>query len=67
MEKLFKVRMNFWLWHSGPLKFAGVRKVFVKVPSLHFFENRKCALKLIFCAESIGGSSNNMEKYLKFE
>ena len=62
MEKIFKVRMKFWLWYSSPLKFAGVGKVFVKVPPLHFLENRKCALKLIFCAESIVGSSNNMKK-----
>ena len=46
MEKIFKVRMKFWLWYSGPLKFAEVGKVFVKGPSLHFLENRKCALKL---------------------
>ena len=43
MEKIFKVGMKFWLWHSGPLKFAGVGKVFVNVPPLHFLENRKCA------------------------
>ena len=30
MEKIFEVRMKFWLWHSGPLKFAGVEKVLVK-------------------------------------
>ena len=60
MEKIFKVRMKFWLWHSGPLKFAEVGKVFVKGTSLHFLENRKCALKLKFCAESIVGSSINM-------
>ena len=46
MEKVFKVEMKSWLWHSGLLKFAGVAKIFVKVPPLHFFENRKCALKL---------------------
>ena len=32
------------------------------VPPLHFLEKRKCALKLNFCADSIVGSSNNMEK-----
>ena len=67
MKKIFKVRMKFLLWHSGPLKFAGVGKVFVKGPLFTFFENRKFALKLIFCAESIVGSPINMEKYLKFE
>ena len=30
MEKIFKVRIEFWLWHSGPLKFAEVGKVFFK-------------------------------------
>ena len=45
MEKIFKVWKKIWLWHSGPLKFAGVGKVFV---NLHILENRKCALKLKF-------------------
>ena len=48
MEKIFKVRMKIWLWHSGPLKFAGVGKFLSKVPPLQFLENRKCALKLKF-------------------
>ena len=65
MEKIFKVRMKFWLWHSGPLKFARVGEVFVKCPLFTLFENRKCALKLIFCTESIVGSSNNMENIFK--
>ena len=60
MQKIFKVRMKIWLWHSGPLKFSGVGKILSRVPHLHFLEKRKCALKLIFCAESIVGSSNNM-------
>ena len=37
MEKIFEVRMKFWLWHSGPLKFAGVGKVFVKGPPFTLF------------------------------
>ena len=37
MEKIFKVRMKIWLWHSGPLKFAGVGKVFVKGPLITLF------------------------------
>ena len=65
MEKIFKVWMKSWLWYSSPLKFAGVGKVFVKVSPLHFLEKRKCALKLNFWAESIVGSSNNMEKIFK--
>ena len=38
MEKIFKVRMKIWLWHIGPLKFAGVGKVFVRVPPLQFLK-----------------------------
>ena len=67
MEKILKVRMKSWLWYSSPLKFAGVGKFLSRVPPLQFFEKRKSALKLIFCAESKVGSSNNMEKYLMFE
>ena len=63
MEKIFKVRMKFWLWHSGPLNLQELEKFLSRVPSLHFFENGKCVSKLNFCAESIVGSSNNMEKY----
>ena len=37
MEKIFKVRMKFWLWYSGPLKFAEVGKVFVKGPLFTLF------------------------------
>ena len=48
MEKIFKVRMKIWVWHSGPLKFAGVGKLFVMVPHLHFLKKRKCALYKIF-------------------
>ena len=48
MEKIFEVRKKIWLWHSGPLKFAGVAKNFVMVAPLHFLENRKYALKLKF-------------------
>ena len=32
MEKIFKVRMKSWLWHSGLLKIAQVEKNFVKGP-----------------------------------
>ena len=37
MEKIFKVRMEMWLWHSGPLTFSGVGKVFVKGPPFTLF------------------------------
>ena len=37
MEKIFKVRMKFWLWYSGPLKFAEFGKVFVKGPPFTLF------------------------------
>ena len=37
IEKIFKVRMKIWLWHNGPLKFAGVGKVFVKGPLFTLF------------------------------
>ena len=38
MEKIVKVRMKIWLWHSGPLKFAGVGKFLSKVPPLQFLK-----------------------------
>ena len=37
MEKIFKVRKKIWLGHSGPLKFAGVAKYFVKGPPFTLF------------------------------
>ena len=62
MEKIFKAQMKFWLWHSCPLNLQKLEKFLSRAPSLHFFENGKCVLKLIFCAESKVGSSYNMEK-----
>ena len=37
MEKIFEVRKKIWLWHIGPLKFAGVAKNFVKGPPFTLF------------------------------
>ena len=37
MKKIIEVRMKFWLWYSGMLKFAEVGKVFVKGPLFTLF------------------------------
>ena len=46
MEKIFKIRMKFWLWHSGPLKFAGVGKNFCQGFPLYTFQKIENVLKI---------------------
>ena len=68
MEKIFKVRMKIWLWHSGPLKFAGVGKVFVKGPLFTLFIKKKMCFKIkIFVLNQQQGAQIIWKKYLKFE
>ena len=38
MEKIFNVRIKIRLWHSGPLKFAGVGKFLSRVPLYNFLK-----------------------------
>ena len=43
MENIFKVRLKSWPWHNGPLKFAGVAKIFVKgLPFTLFIKKKMC-------------------------
>ena len=67
MEKIFKVWLKSWIWHSVLLKFGVVAKVFVKGPPFTLFRKYKMCFKFNFCAISKVGSLNNMGKYLKFE
>ena len=46
MEKIFKVGMKSWVWHSGLLKFAGVAKIFVKGPPFTLFRKKKMCFKI---------------------
>ena len=50
-----------------PVKVCRSWKSFCQGQHFTLFRKQKMCLKLKFCAESIVGSSNNMEKYLKFE
>ena len=53
MEKIFKVRMKFFFWHIGTLKFAGVGKFLSWVPPLEFFENNFLIIKSLWKASWI--------------